>query len=94
MLFLVCGLYVVVDVVICCLCVDLCVCCLQGNSELGASEQKVISDPDITVVELNGDTDESLLLCCDGLVERLTNEQLAQYVAQESRKTPKDPARK
>ena len=52
----------------------------------------MISEPDITVVELSGNTDEALLLCCDGLVERLTNEQLAQYVAQECRKTPNDPA--
>jgi serine/threonine protein phosphatase PrpC len=50
----------------------------KGNSKLKADEQKVIAVPEImTETAYDGD---ALLICCDGIFEQLSNEQVAAYV--------------
>lgn len=50
----------------------------KQESSLGPLDQKVIALPDIrTALAARGDW---LLVCCDGLFERLTNDQVAEYV--------------
>jgi len=44
----------------------------------GQLEQRVIPSPDVSVVEL--DPTDIILVCCDGLLEKLTNEQLADFL--------------
>lgn len=50
----------------------------KQNTKLPAQQQKVISLPDIT--ELVADESDEILLCCDGLFEKLTTEQVAAFI--------------
>jgi protein phosphatase 2C family protein 2/3 len=45
---------------------------------LGPLEQKVVPTPDCSDIEL--DSDDIVLVCCDGLVEKLSNEQVAKHI--------------
>lgn len=57
----------------------------KDNPNLPASEQKVIPIPDVTVcVAEEGDT---LLVCCDGLFEQLTNQEVANFAYEDLKKT-------
>ncbi|GAB5359263.1 hypothetical protein AAMO2058_000529400 [Amorphochlora amoebiformis] len=50
----------------------------KDNANLDPKDQKVIPIPDVTKVVANeGDT---LLICCDGLFEQMTNEEVGGYV--------------
>ena len=62
----------------------------KQSTELKPQEQKVIAEPDCTL--LTAEIGEKLLICCDGLVEKLTNEQVVQFVINESKLNPNDPA--
>ena len=66
----------------------------KGQSHLGVQQQKVIALPDIHTIDcVSG---EKLLIMCDGLVEKCTNEQVVQFVEAELTKQHsaphKDPA--
>ena len=50
----------------------------KTSPNLGPLDQKVIPTPDCADVTL--EPTDMVLVCCDGLVERLTNEQVAQFV--------------
>ena len=50
----------------------------KGQPHLSAQQQKVIAVPDIQLLECTAG--EKLLIMCDGLVEKATNEQVVQFV--------------
>jgi protein phosphatase 1G len=52
----------------------------KRNTDLPASDQKITAMPEICVEEIDDDT-EFLLLCCDGVVELLNNQQLVNHVS-------------
>jgi serine/threonine protein phosphatase PrpC len=62
----------------------------KQSADLKPEEQKVIAEPDCTL--LTAESGEKLLICCDGLVEKLTNEQVVQFVMQEYKNNCNDPA--
>lgn len=63
------------------------------NAELGPTEQKVISLPDWTSVKIDTPTSDFLFLCCDGLFERMTNEEVIGFVREQLDQDPSaDPA--
>jgi len=49
----------------------------KGQPHLSAQQQKVIALPDIQLIECTAG--EKLLIMCDGLVEKATNEQVVQF---------------
>jgi len=53
---------------------------LKSNTELPAEKQKVIAVPDITSTPFRGGPSELLLLGCDGLFERCSNQDIADIV--------------
>lgn len=58
----------------------------KGNQSLPPHLQKVIPNPDITTeTAYSGD---SLLVCCDGIVEQLTSEQVANFVHRQMQELP------
>mmetsp|Transcript_20915 Transcript_20915/g.23263 ORF Transcript_20915/g.23263 Transcript_20915/m.23263 type:complete len:436 (-) Transcript_20915:183-1490(-) len=60
----------------------------KDNPKLRPEEQKVIATPDIS-----HDTaypNDCLLICCDGIVEQLTNEQVAKFVHQKLYNLPEE----
>jgi len=63
----------------------------KDNPNLPPSKQKVIPVPDVTKVTANaGDT---LLICCDGLFEQMTNEEVGGFVYKQLQESKfKDPA--
>mmetsp|Transcript_23741 Transcript_23741/g.33199 ORF Transcript_23741/g.33199 Transcript_23741/m.33199 type:complete len:388 (-) Transcript_23741:491-1654(-) len=63
----------------------------KDNGDLQATEQKVIPVPDITrTVAKQGDT---LLICCDGLFEQMSNEEVGGFVYKKLEETKyADPA--
>ncbi len=66
----------------------------KGQPHLSAQQQKVIAVPDIQQIECVAG--EKLLIMCDGLVEKATNEQVVQFVehalAQQQPGAPHNPA--
>ena len=50
----------------------------KGQPHLSAQQQKVIAVPDIQLIECA--VGEKLLIMCDGLVEKATNEQVVQFI--------------
>jgi serine/threonine protein phosphatase PrpC len=50
----------------------------KGDAHLPVTKQKVIALPDVTVQ--TAEAGDALLLCCDGIVEQMTNEDAAAYV--------------
>lgn len=62
----------------------------KGNGNLQQLQQKVIAEPDVT--ELTIEKGESMIICCDGLVEKLTSEQVVSYVYGLYPEHKKDPA--
>jgi serine/threonine protein phosphatase PrpC len=63
----------------------------KTDSKLALDQQKVIAVPDITTEVLyEGD---SLLVCCDGIVEQMSSEEAAQNVFAECKTDSEDPAR-
>uniref|UniRef100_A0A7S3ZC62 PPM-type phosphatase domain-containing protein n=2 Tax=Lotharella globosa TaxID=91324 RepID=A0A7S3ZC62_9EUKA len=63
----------------------------KDNAQLKPEDQKVIPIPDVTSITANeGDT---LLICCDGLFEQMTNEEVGGYVHKQLEETKyADPA--
>lgn len=53
----------------------------KTNTALGPTQQKVSCEPD--VVQLQAKKGEKLILCCDGLLEKLSNEQVVSFVEQQ-----------
>eukprot|EP00930_Biecheleria_cincta_P010900 TRINITY_DN11328_c0_g1_i1.p1 TRINITY_DN11328_c0_g1~~TRINITY_DN11328_c0_g1_i1.p1 ORF type:complete len:436 (-),score=74.17 TRINITY_DN11328_c0_g1_i1:17-1267(-) len=53
---------------------------LKANHDLPPEKQKVIAFPDITRTSFIGGPDELLLIGCDGLFERLSNQDIANLV--------------
>lgn len=51
----------------------------KKNDKKNAEEQIVTAFPDVTVTELKEDT-EFVILCCDGIWDVLTNEEVAEFV--------------
>lgn len=67
----------------------------KNVSHLGALTQKVVPTPDCSDYDLL--PSDIVLVCCDGLVEKLTNQQVASHIhdqiaAQQSKGTEVDPA--
>ncbi len=62
----------------------------KQSTTLQPHEQKVIARPDIT--KLTAEPGSRLLICCDGLLERLTNEQIVEFTMSELSRHPSDPA--
>lgn len=58
------------------------------NQNKGADEQKVSSDPEIIVYPRNDNTDEFLVLGCDGIWDVLENNECAKLVHQLYRENP------
>jgi protein phosphatase 2C family protein 2/3 len=63
---------------------------LKANSKVSAEEQKVSAVPDIFVVEGIGG-DDKVLLICDGIYERSSNQQAVGILRRFLAKTPDDP---
>lgn len=57
---------------------------------IARSMMQVIADPDIYSVTAN--MDDLLLIVCDGLVEKLTQEQVSVFARDQYRQNPTDPA--
>jgi serine/threonine protein phosphatase PrpC len=62
----------------------------KQSAHLESHQQKVIARPDIS--KLTAEPGQKLLICCDGLLERLTNEQLVEFTLNELKSHPTDPA--
>lgn len=50
----------------------------KGDSKLSVEQQKVIPVPDI--LELTADNNDIICICCDGLFEKLTTEEVSQFI--------------
>jgi len=61
----------------------------KSDANLTPTTQKVIAVPDVKVQ--HAEYGDSLLLCCDGIVEQMTNEDAASFIAKEMQDTPDDP---
>jgi len=55
---------------------------LKGNDSVPACEQKVSAYPDNTRASFSGGEDEVLVICCDGLFEKCSNQEVALIVWQ------------
>mmetsp|Transcript_19618 Transcript_19618/g.45674 ORF Transcript_19618/g.45674 Transcript_19618/m.45674 type:complete len:471 (-) Transcript_19618:149-1561(-) len=53
---------------------------LKANSQLPAEKQKVIAVPDTTTTKFQGGSQELLVVACDGLFERCSNQDIADIV--------------
>jgi hypothetical protein len=62
----------------------------KQNVKLAPSQQKVVAEAEVT--EETVQQGDSLLVCCDGIFERLSNEEVVAFVVAELQRTPKDPA--
>jgi protein phosphatase 1G len=51
----------------------------KRNTDLPASHQKITAVPEVIIEEIDGET-EFLMLCCDGVVELLNNQQVVNHV--------------
>ena len=56
-------------------------------SELKQTEQMVSPEPDVTVLERQPDSDEYILLACDGVWDVITNENAVEYIHARLRET-------
>jgi serine/threonine protein phosphatase PrpC len=64
----------------------------KGDTNLHVTKQKVIAVPEITVQ--TAEEGDSLLVCCDGIVEQMKNEDAAQFIHSElSTPNANDPVR-
>ncbi|EDQ89635.1 uncharacterized protein MONBRDRAFT_25189 [Monosiga brevicollis MX1] len=63
----------------------------KRNPQLGALEQKVVADPDVTLVERDLEHDDFLLLCCDGIFDVMSNATAIKFVATKLRRSPDNP---
>lgn len=63
--------------------------CYKGKVGLASNAQQVISEPDVTVMECVAG--EKIVVVCDGLLERASNEQLIEFV-ESSLNDKSDPA--
>jgi len=61
----------------------------KSDSKIPYSEQKVVAIPDITKV--TAEPGDMLLLCCDGIFEKMTNDDVAEFVYEEEQKFQSDP---
>jgi serine/threonine protein phosphatase PrpC len=62
----------------------------KDNPKIKPEEQKVVAVPEVTTeIGYEGD---SLLLCCDGIFEQMTNEAVVKFVHEAISKHPNDPA--
>ena len=62
----------------------------KSNPGLAAHQQKVSCVPDISFVDLSNQ--DIIFIACDGLFEKLTTEQLAQFIVNDINLTANDPA--
>lgn len=62
--------------------------CPQNVSHVGPLAQKVVPTPDVSDVEL--EPTDLVLVCCDGLVEKLSNQQVATFVVDQLAAQQKD----
>src|SRR5207248_1056374 len=53
----------------------------KSDRQLSFQQQKVIATPEMYEHQLQ--PDEVIVVCCDGLVESMTNEQLSAFVTQQ-----------
>jgi len=62
----------------------------KTNPSLKYDQQKVIPLPDVRYFE--AEVGDILLVCCDGIVEQMTNEDAAAFIYEEAKKSTSDPA--
>jgi len=62
----------------------------KDNPQLPITEQKVIAVPDVRDFVL--ETGDILILYCDGIVENLRNGDVAQFISEQKKDIPTDPA--
>lgn len=62
----------------------------KTNTSLKYDQQKVIALPDVRYFE--AEVGDILLVCCDGIVEQMTNEDAAAFIYEEAKKSTADPA--
>lgn len=62
----------------------------KTNPALKYDQQKVIPLPDVRYFE--AEVGDILLVCCDGIVEQMTNEDAAAFIYDEAKKSTADPA--
>ncbi len=53
----------------------------KDNSQVGPVQQLVSPEPEVTVLERNAETDEYIVVACDGIWDELTNEDLCAFVS-------------
>jgi protein phosphatase 1B len=63
----------------------------KRRRDLGSAHQQVSADPDVTSIPRDANSDEFILLACDGVFDVLTSKAAASFVARELKKrTPRE----
>ena len=52
----------------------------KGDPNLSPEEQVITANPDVTVIDINTDTDDFIVIACDGLWEVMKSQEVVDYI--------------